>query len=139
MVSPYNDPNGLPLRRSLSDLSFLLVRERGLAVILSDIAVYAASAIPGADGVGVTVLEAQRPPVIAASTDFVRAVDKIQYGIGEGPCIDAVRVRRTQVCGSLRGDSRWPHFGPRAGRLGVHSALSLPLLVFDQPVGALNV
>ena len=30
----------------------------------------------------------------------------------------------------------WPRFGPRVGRLGVHSALSLPLLLPDQVVGA---
>lgn len=29
--------------------------------------------------------------------------------------------------GSLGGDLRWPRFGPRAGRIGVHSVLSLPL------------
>ena len=33
----------------------------------------------------------------------------------------------------------WPRFGPRAGRLGVHSALSLPLLLSDQVIGAINV
>ena len=33
----------------------------------------------------------------------------------------------------------WPRFGPRVGRLGVHSALSLPLLLPDQVVGAINV
>jgi GAF domain-containing protein len=33
----------------------------------------------------------------------------------------------------------WPRFGPRVGRLGVHSALSLPLLLPDQVIGAINV
>lgn len=33
----------------------------------------------------------------------------------------------------------WPQFGPRVGRLGIHSALSLPLLLPDQVVGAINV
>jgi GAF domain-containing protein len=33
----------------------------------------------------------------------------------------------------------WPRFGPRVGRLGVHSALSLPLLLPDRVVGAINV
>jgi GAF domain-containing protein len=33
----------------------------------------------------------------------------------------------------------WPRFGPRVGRMGVHSALSLPLLLPDQVVGAINV
>lgn len=33
----------------------------------------------------------------------------------------------------------WPRFGRRVGRLGVHSALSLPLLLPDQVIGAINV
>src|SRR5664279_2998268 len=41
--------------------------------------------------------------------------------------------------GSLSGDARWLRFGPRAGRLGVHSVLSLPLISADQVVGAMNV
>ena len=41
--------------------------------------------------------------------------------------------------GSLGGEKMWPRFGPRVGRWGVHSALSLPLLLPDQVVGAINV
>ena len=33
----------------------------------------------------------------------------------------------------------WPRFGPRVGRLGIHSALSLPLLLDERSVGAINV
>jgi GAF domain-containing protein len=46
--------------------------------------------------------------------------------------------RRPTVSGSLGSDSRWPHFGGRVARLGVHSALCLPLLVDDHVVGAIN-
>jgi GAF domain-containing protein len=66
-------------------------------------------------------------------------VDTIQYGLGEGPCLLAVSTRQTQTSGSLSGEARWPRFGPRVGRLGVHSVLSLPLLLSDRVIGALNV
>ena len=42
------------------------------------------------------------------------------------------------VSGSLGSDSRWPHFGGRVARMGVHSALSLPLVVGDEVIGAIN-
>ena len=74
-----------------------------------------------------------------ASAEFVRQVDDIQYGIEEGPCITAVDQRVTVTSGSLGGDAQWPRFGPRVGRLGVHSVLSLPLLVPGRVVGAMNV
>lgn len=43
------------------------------------------------------------------------------------------------MSGSLGGDAAFPRFGPRVSRLGVHSALSLPLLGPDGPLGAMNV
>ncbi len=101
-------------------------------------------AIPGADGAGVTLLRVD--PVdnmvaaLAASAPFVAAIDEIQYvTLNEGPCITAVLERRTVRSGSLGGEKMWPRFGPSVGRWGVHSALSLPLLLPDRVVGALNL
>jgi len=62
-----------------------------------------------------------------------------QYGIGQGPCISAAAEGRTMRSGSLGGDPRWPRFGPRAGRLGVHSVLSVPLRTPGGVLGAMNV
>jgi transcriptional regulator with GAF, ATPase, and Fis domain len=136
---PAEPPQGAELEQGLLGLSTVLMGASPLSVTLTEVAAFAASSIPGADGVGLTMLEPAGPDTMVASTDFVRAVDEVQYGLGEGPCIEAVEVRRTQVCGSLGGEARWPRFGPRAGRMGVHSALSLPLMVAGQVVGALNV
>jgi GAF domain-containing protein len=134
-----DESQGQGLAASLTGLAAVLMSAAPLAMTLEEVAAFAASAIPGADGVGLTMLESPRPDAMVASTGFVSAVDEVQYGLGEGPCITAVAVRGTQVCGSLGGEPRWPRFGPQAGRLGVHSALSLPLIVADQVVGALNV
>ncbi len=127
------------LSTSLAGLSGLLTGHRPLVDVLTDIAEFAVGAIPGADGAGLTMLDDDRPQLVVASTDFVHAVDEIQYGLGEGPCLLAVASRCTQTSGSLGGDRRWPRFGPRVGRMGVHSVLSLPLLLPDQVVGAMNV
>jgi transcriptional regulator with GAF, ATPase, and Fis domain len=81
-----------------------------------------------------------RVEALAASHPFVREIDEIQYSVvKEGPCITAALERRTVRSGSLGGEKMWPRFGPRVGRLGVHSALSLPLVLPDQLVGAINV
>jgi GAF domain-containing protein len=132
------------LQASLSDLGGLVAGTLGLEQLLSQVAGFAAHAIPGADGAGVTLLQVDRPDnrvqAMAASTGFVTEIDQIQYvALNEGPCITAARERRTVRSGSLGGDPLWPHFGPRVGRLGVHSVLSLPLLLPDQVVGAINV
>jgi GAF domain-containing protein len=106
---------------------------------LTQVASFAVRAIPGADGAGLTLLEMDRADLIVKSEPFVRAIDDIQYSIGQGPCISAAATGETKRSGSLRDDARWPLFGPRAGELGVHSALSLPLKTSSGVLGAMNV
>lgn len=83
-------------------------------------------AIPNADGAGLTLLEPDRRNTIMFRAPFVSEVDDIQCGLGQGPCISAAAEGVTVVSGSLGADSRWPRFGGRVGRLGVHSVVSLP-------------
>lgn len=127
------------LEASLAGLAGLLTGPRSVRETLVQIAEFAVRAIPGAEGAGLTMLEDDRPQTVVASADFVHMVDDVQYGLGEGPCLLAVETGSTQTSGSLGGEGRWPRFGPRAGRMGVHSVLSLPLLLPDRVVGALNV
>ena len=127
------------LRDSLADLSRLGSNRMGLETLLTRVATYAVQAIPGADGAGLTLLEQNRPDTIVHTAPFVREIDDIQYGVGQGPCITAARDGHTVMSGSLGGDHRWPKFGGRIARLGVHSVLSLPLITPDGVVGAMNV
>jgi GAF domain-containing protein len=127
------------LNASLAGLAGLLSSSRALEDTLVRVAEFAVQAIPGADGAGLTLLEADRPQTVVATADFVRGVDDVQYSLKEGPCVSAVAEGRTFTSGNLGGEPQWPRFGPRIGRLGVHSALSLPLRIQDQVVGALNV
>ncbi|GLY14570.1 transcriptional regulator [Kineosporia sp. NBRC 101677] len=127
------------LRDSLEGLAGVLTGDEPLAATLARITAFAVCAIPGADGAGVMLLERHGRDTRVAGDELVAAVDAVQYGLGEGPGLLAVESRTTQRSGSLGGESRWPRFGPRAGRLGVHSVLSLPLLITDRAVGVLNV
>lgn len=127
------------LTASLAGLSGLLTGEQAIEKTLVQIGDLAVRAIPGADGAGLTMLESGRRQTVVATEAFVREVDDIQYGLDQGPCVMAVATGRTHVSGNLGGEKQWPRFGPRAGRLGVHSALSLPLLLGDQVLGALNI
>jgi GAF domain-containing protein len=122
--------------RSLAQLS---TGKLTLEEMLTEVAHFAVLVIPGADGAGLTLIEDNRSDTIVATADFVREVDTIQYTLGEGPCISAAAERVTMRSGSLGGEQRWPRFGPRVGRLGIHSVLSLPLLTPDGVFGAMNV
>lgn len=136
------DPGGTDdddLAASLTALSRLSTGRLDLEDLLTRVATFAVEAIPGAEGAGLTLIEEGRADTIVKSAPFVRQVDDIQYGLGEGPCISAATTGRTMRSGSLGGDLRWPRFGARIGRLGVHSVLSLPLISDDTVVGAMNV
>ncbi len=132
------------VQAAIGDLAGLVAGSRRLPELLAEVAKFAVHAIPGADGAGVTLLRVDRSDnmveALAASAPFVAQIDQIQYvTLNEGPCITAALERRTVRSGSLGGEKMWPRFGPRVGRLGVHSALSLPLLLPDQVIGAINV
>lgn len=127
------------LAASLRGLSVLAAGRLPLTEILTRVARYAVQAIPGADGAGLTLIEQHRADTVVTTAAFVAEVDAVQYALDEGPCVTAARDGITVVSGSLGGDPRWPRFGGRVARLGVHSALSLPLLAPDEVVGAMNV
>src|SRR6478735_8964821 len=132
-------PEDDELDESLTALAGLSSVRLGLEDLLTQVATFAVQAIPGAEGAGLTLLEADRSDTIVKSAPFVAQVDDIQYSLGQGPCISAASTGEVMRSGSLGGDPRWPRFGPRVGRLGVHSVLSLPLISADAVVGAMNV
>ena len=127
------------LASGLAELSQLVTGQLSLSVTLTRVAEFAVRAIPGADGAGLALLRDGHVEAVVGSADFVRQVDDVQHGIAEGPCFTAAAEGRTVVSGSLGGDAAFPRFGPRVSHLGVHSALSVPLLSPDGPIGAINV
>ena len=132
------------LQSGIGALAGLVSGSLGLPELLAEVAGFAVRAIPGADGAGVTLLRLDRVDnmveELAASSPFVAEIDHVQYVVlNEGPCITAALERRTVRSGSLGGEKMWPRFGPRVGRMGIHSALSLPLLLPGQVIGAINV
>ena len=131
------------LTAGLQGLAGLVADARAMVSLLADVAEFAARAIPGVDGAGVALLQlhdgAHRVEAWAATAEFVEDIDTVQYEeLNEGPCITCMQSGRATVSGSLGCDPRWPRFGGRVARMGVHSALSLPLMVDDRMVGAIN-
>jgi GAF domain-containing protein len=129
------------LQDSLADLAGLITGAFGLPELLFRVATFAAHAIPGADGAGITLLRPGRsdPPLEpwAASAPFVTELESIQQH--EGPAVTATIERRTVRSGAVDKEKVWPRFGPQAARLRVYSVLSLPLLLPDQVIGAINL
>lgn len=127
------------LAAGLAALSQLSVERVGLPELLTRVAAMAVQAIPGAEGAGLTLLQFDRDDVVVKSAEFIRQIEDIQYSTGQGPCISAATEGRTMRSGSLGEDQRWPRFGARVARLGVHSVLAVPLHTPAGVVGAMNV
>jgi GAF domain-containing protein len=131
------------LYAGLRGVAGIVAGARGVMDLLRDVADFAAQAIPGADGVGVALIDPRRGissvQTWAATAQLVHEIDTIQYNeLHEGPCITCMQSQRPTVSGSLGSDSRWPHFGGRVARMRMHSALALPLVVGDQVIGSIN-
>lgn len=150
--APPRDPEPSPeqleadevdLHTGLVGVAGIVADARQVDEILRDVADFAEQAIPGADGAGVTLIcsgdETPRVQTWAVTAEFVAEIDVVQYqDLGEGPCLTCMHSLRPAVSGSLGSDSRWPRFGGRVARMGVHSALALPLAVGGRAIGAIN-
>ncbi|KKC06575.1 GAF and ANTAR domain-containing protein [Mycobacterium nebraskense] len=137
------DADEAELHEGLRGVAGIVAGARGVVDLLRDVAEFAAQAIPGADGVGVALIDPQHglssAQTWAATMELVHEIDTIQYDeLNEGPCITCMQSRRPTVSGSLGSDSRWPHFGGRVARMRMHSALALPLIVGDDVIGSIN-
>jgi GAF domain-containing protein len=131
------------LYAGLRRVAGIVAGAQGVIDLLRDVAEFAAQAIPGADDVGVALIDPRlgisSVQTWAATAVLVHEIDTVQYTeLNEGPCITCMQSRRPTVSGSLGSDNRWPHFGGRIARMRMHSALSLPLLVDDQVIGSIN-
>ena len=137
--SAAEDTDDADLQESVTALSLLVAGRLPLEELLAEVAAYAVHAIPNASGAGLTLTERARADTVVATDDFVREIEDIQYALGEGPCISATQQGQTVLVRSLGGDRRWPRFSGRVARLGVHSAIAIPLKTHDQVIGAINV
>lgn|SRR6185437_13112771 len=129
------------LYAGLRGVAGLVADAHGVSELLREVAEFAVQAIPGVDATGVALIDARHygPAVQRSTADFVYEIEHVQYDeLNEGPGVTCIQSRRATVSGSLGSDKRWPHFGGRVARMGVHSALSLPMIVGDEVIGAIN-
>lgn len=95
-----------------------------------------------AGGAGMTVLVDGAPPmVVAFAGRHAEQLEELQLTVGEGPCVDAARLRRPVFEADLvgAGARRWPAYGPAAQALDVEAVFAFPLQVGAACAGVLDV
>lgn len=124
---------------ALVELSQILDQEEDLPAIMARVCHQVVGAIPDADLASVTVLHDGTPESLAWTDPLTLAVDRAQYEIDEGPCLEAARSGQVQHVPVAAAARRWPAFAEAADHLGIGSYLSAPLFIDDEYHGSLNL
>jgi ANTAR domain/GAF domain len=100
--------------------------------VLAELARAAVRLIPHAEHAATSRRDRQGFVTVGATSDIPLQVDRIQYELGHGPCVDAILDRNLFNVGDLRTDERWPDFGRQAAEsTGILSMLSFRLFFED--------
>lgn len=127
--------------QSIAAAARSLNHERTVEETLQTIARVTRNSVPGFDQVGISTLGANGQVVTRAFIGaLVPRLDEIQYGTGEGPCVDTLRGDEVVAVPSLATQTRWPGYVPQAAALGVRSQLAVRLHLGDgSTLGGVNL
>ncbi|MGZ8690810.1 MAG: GAF and ANTAR domain-containing protein [Aeromicrobium sp.] len=121
-------------------LSGILLTEQTVDTALRLITSLARDTLAGSCGSGVTLLRDDGRPTTSASTDpLIDTLDRLQYGLEEGPCLTAWAGSMVVRVNDLATDERWPTWSPQAVKFGVRSVLSAPMEAGGTSWGAIKV
>ncbi|GGH99842.1 GAF and ANTAR domain-containing protein [Arthrobacter liuii] len=123
-------------------LQQLVLESTDIKAFLTELAVLASSrlSVPGNTiHSGVTVLRHKRPEAVAASDAAASALDELQNGFGEGPCLTALRNGHTILVPDLAAETRWEPYIRTAMHHGVSSILAVPLDLAGEAEAVLNL
>jgi GAF domain-containing protein len=76
---------------------------------------------------------------IAPTDELVVTADKMQYHLGEGPCVAAVYENDVLTSRDVATDPRWRRWGEEVAALGPRGVLSVHLYTDMDAMGALNL
>lgn len=123
-----------------ADLLAVLFGSDRVESFLVEVARSAAGLVGAALSCGLTVQATPRSRTLGAASDrLAERMDAIQYDVGDGPCLTALRTTSPVLVEDIGTDPRWPVFSRRGRREGAATSLSVPLLVRERAVGALNL
>ena len=89
---------------------------------------------------GVTLISPGTDPhYVAASDDSALRFERLQTELADGPCLVAYRTGNAVAAADLHGESRFPHFAPRALEEGLRAVFAFPMRHGDERLGALDL
>src|SRR3954469_10992245 len=120
------------------DLARVVLTERDLSDVLTEITGIARRAVPAVDAASITLIRGGKPFTAAYDGQMAMDADELQYERGYGPCIDAGLAGQLLVVEDMKLEERWPDYAQHAAEHGVGSSMSVPLPFQSSSIGALN-
>jgi GAF domain-containing protein len=97
-------------------------------------------ALPGVDHAGISVSRADGTiEALAGSDPFAFALDRLQFALGDGPCLSAIQDGPVASIEDATTEQRWPLFMPAALALGIRSQMGLRIFLDGKTLGGLNL
>ncbi|MET3721645.1 MULTISPECIES: GAF and ANTAR domain-containing protein [unclassified Arthrobacter] len=131
-----------PEHEMLLELQDLIIGTRSVADFLGGLSIIAASSISRVTGTalecGVTLKHNKKTSTVGGSTERAIHLDRIEQQVGEGPCIEALKINAPVLLADVHTDPRWPTYQARLIEEGCLSALGIPLDLSEGATAALN-
>ena len=126
------------VQEDLEGLQNALLNTDSVEQFLRELAVLSTQAMDGVMSCGMSLRQRGRAPSVTACSDpAASAADEVQHQTGEGPSVHAMRHARPVRIDDTVISQQWPKFCRQAAEVGIRSCYALPLMVDDEPVGAL--
>lgn len=87
---------------------------------------------------GVTLQRRKKVMTVAGSSSNAVMLDRIEHSLGDGPCIEALRIKDVVLLADVDTDPRWPEYQAQLALHGCRSTLGVPLEIGDGSAAALN-
>lgn len=127
---------------SLEEAARTIGRVDSLEETLVAIAENAQRSVPGINHAGISTVDRRGVVTTRAATDeLVHTLDKLQYSLNEGPCLDALRLEIVVAVPLVAHEQRWPRYVAAALReTDLKAQLAVQLFLDkDTSMGGLNL
>jgi transcriptional regulator with GAF, ATPase, and Fis domain len=133
------EPHVVEIVALLRELTAQLITSEDLDQALESLVETTARAVPGEGWCAMTVIRAGAPTTAAVSKGLPPGVDELDEPGVDGPSLAAICNREMVVSQDLYAETRWPDWRTRATASDVGAAMSVPLDIDEQIVGALTL
>lgn len=137
-AEPVAPKNAIELADAYAEFQNLILAHPDVTDFLSQLATLAAAVVPGTH-CGITFRRDHETATVASSDAIAVQMDEIQYLRGHGPCLESMHRGVRVDVPDMATETRWGNYADHALATGIRSAVSLPIIVDGQHVGALNL